>query len=389
MTRSLKSKRKPPLFSSELVLCLCLLLLWHPFEVAEGLIASSSIDHKTNIISILLSSRSPLRKTRLLERSSDGDHDEEEEPNFVPNYTGLDKRVNWKLANPPVPIRAEHTLLKSGALLRRGEFGRTEGRRVEEIEAACHKVGMTLDQGFLIRKQLAVTKVMRNSWRLKEGDKGSFEQIERQFEVEKRTLLRLSGDLDMPPVSILRAIIRKRVEEAFPEMSKKSDITRIVKSIINDEDPELVQQFLSSWETRQMQTAKAEDIIGYSDVGGQIESSKWEREIYKFLDERGINYLTEEDMRLAGSRITPDCLVLDNCVVNGREVRWIDAKNFYGSGLKECNGIKNKMTKQIAKYEAEFGGSGAIVFKHGFSQKFMETFPSKLFLDSGPLPFGN
>jgi hypothetical protein len=200
------------------------------------------------------------------------------------------------------------------------------------------------------------------------------------------TLLSLSRDLELPPVSIVRAIIRVRVDNAYPDMLDR-DRKQIVKSIINEDNAELVDLFLADWEVEQLQAAKAFDVIGYQRDPSEIESNKWEQAIYTFLNERNINYLTEDELRAGGSRTTPDVLLLDNCVINGQQIRWIDAKNFYGSGLKESSGIVKKMEKQIAKYETEFGGSGAIMFKHGFSQKFIGTLPSTLFLDAGPLHF--
>jgi hypothetical protein len=48
---------------------------------------------------------------------------------------------------------------------------------------------------------------------------------------------------------------------------------------------------------------------------------------------------------------------------------------YYTKGLK----------KQIATYKEEFGESGAVIFKHGFSRRLSKTVPNTLFLDAGPL----
>uniref|UniRef100_A0A7S4K148 CDAN1-interacting nuclease 1 n=1 Tax=Odontella aurita TaxID=265563 RepID=A0A7S4K148_9STRA len=363
-------------FSTLLASCLWLFAI----EVVEGLIHRPPLAGRSSLSGILLAAQ--------LRSGSTGDAslppaEEEAAPAFLPEYTGVDVQFDWELAGRPIPLAAERALLESGVLWRRGEFNRIEGRRVAEVEAKCRELGMTRDQGFFVRKQLAVTKVMRNTWKLK-GE--NFDNVEREFSKRRRTLLQLGRDLDLPPVSIFRAVLRQRVDVTYPDMLHR-DKKQLVKSVISADDAgaDLGHSLLTEWENEQLQTAKEFDIIGYSAVASEIESNKWEEAIYTFLDDRDVNYLAEDDMRAVGSRITPDCLLLDDCVINGREVRWIDAKNYYGSGLRESNGMMNKMKKQIAKYEAEFGGSGAIVFKHGFSQKFTRTLPSTLFLDSGPL----
>lgn len=349
-------------------------LLICAFQVAEGLLTSSFGRCSTP-------SSFPFAPLQECANSDDDNTIVDPPPEFIPTYTGIDVQLNWELANKPIPIQSELALLNSGVLWRRGEFNRIEGKRVTDVERGCLEVGMTLNQGFLIRKQLAVTKVMRNSWKLKKD----FKSMERKFGTQQRTLLQLSKELDLPPVNIVRTILRERVDNAYPEMIFR-DRKQMVKSIVYEDNLELVNTFLTAWEIKQLQIAKEFDVIGYSaDTTTNGPPEEWEQAIYAYLKERNINYLTEDDMREAGSRITPDCLLLDDCVINGHKVRWIDAKSFYGSGLRESSGIVTKMYKQIAKYEAEFGGSGAIIFKHGFSQNIPRKFPSTLFLDAGPL----
>mmetsp|Transcript_34223 Transcript_34223/g.38951 ORF Transcript_34223/g.38951 Transcript_34223/m.38951 type:complete len:385 (+) Transcript_34223:56-1210(+) len=305
---------------------------------------------------------------------------------FVANYTGIPIEIEWKQAQRPIPIGREIELLNSGVLLKRGEFGFAVDERCEEIEGKCHKLGMTREQGFLIRKHLAVTKVIKKSRSLEY----KFDSIKNAFCTKRHSLLQLSYQLDLPPVSIFRAILKERIYRAYPYMLS-SDRKKIVQKIIQDggtiDESDMVREHLTNWETDQLRIAKENDVVGYEYSDGRVLSSQWEEKIYDFLKERKVNFLTEDDLRVAGlgGVATPDCLLLDECIINGRLVRWIDAKNFYGSGLTETNGIIKKMKKQIAKYQQIFGGDGAIVFKHGFSVRMIDTFPSTLFLDAGQL----
>ena len=55
--------------------------------------------------------------------------------------------------------------------------------------------------------------------------------------------------------------------------------------------------------------------------------------------------MNETMLKDLGSKSTPDCVLLDDCYINGQLVRWIDMKNFYGS----CQSIHfvDKLKKQV------------------------------------------
>lgn len=153
--------------------------------------------------------------------------------------TGIERKIDWKASSEPVPLRSEVGLLKSGVLVRRGEFCTLHGDRLEEVERECKIWGMTLSQGLLIRRQLMVSKVVASSWKLKNERKLvlAIENFERMI-----SLMRLSADLDLPPVSIFRAIVARRVLEAYPDLRDR-DRKRIVKGIISEDDSEHVEIF--------------------------------------------------------------------------------------------------------------------------------------------------
>mmetsp|Transcript_10472 Transcript_10472/g.12890 ORF Transcript_10472/g.12890 Transcript_10472/m.12890 type:complete len:402 (-) Transcript_10472:314-1519(-) len=309
-------------------------------------------------------------------------------------YTNIPLELKYKSNSAPIPIHKEIALLKSGVLIRRGEFNFIEGSRLDEVRQKCDELGgVTLTQALLIRKQLMVTKVTRNTRRLQKEGK----MLEHSFANRRRTLLQLSRDIDLPPVSIFRHILRTRVDKAFPDL-RDSDKKRLVKSIINEEDGVDVGSYLCAWEIDELREAKRHDAVGYADTPSENYSAGWERALCAYLDAGGVNYLTEDGLRAAAAAeaagddsgrrrafATPDCLILDDCVINGRKVRWIDAKMFYASGLKESWHFVAKLKKQIAKYEAAFGESGAVVFKYGFSKRLEQEIPMTLFLDAGPL----
>ena len=230
-----------------------------------------------------------------------------------------------------------------------------------------------------MRQQLLVSHVVSNTWKIEKF----LDKIQRQFGTQQKDILEMSHALNLPPVSIVRAVVKSRVDEAHPHWRAR-DRKRLVKDIIHD-NSHSSDEFISSREWEQLQIAKASDFVGYQEERNDDEAREWEEALHAFLEEHDINYVTEDEMRQAGAQRTPDCLLLDDCTFNGRKVRWMDSKSFYGSGLKQNGYFVKSLKKQIASYETAFGETGAVIFKHGFSQDLSDRLPDTLFLDAGPL----
>jgi hypothetical protein len=74
--------------------------------------------------------------------------------------------------------------------------------------------------------------------------------------------------------------------------------------------------------------------------------------------------VTEQKKELGRPVRTPDILFLDHVEINGKPIAWIDAKHFYGA---DVDFQRKKMAKQMNRYIEEWG-SGAVVYRHGFSE---------------------
>lgn len=305
---------------------------------------------------------------------------------FDRSVTGQTRSIQWPSAEP-VPVEKEIELLMSGTLLRRGEFGRLVGSRALEVELECCERGFSFHQALSIRNQLMVGKSLKGSWKLKH--EGILQSIVEKFEHQQTPLLEISEQYDLPPVSIFRAIVAPRVLDAHPQLSclhRSRPAGRILQSIISESSQENVKLFLSEWELKELQTAKKHDVIGYQHnctVAGD-----WEKTIYAFLDEQRISYLSEDSLKLPGHEAigTPDCLLVDDLFINGKEIKWIEFKSFYASGLKDnAFFTKKAVSKQVERYQKEFGKHGAVILKNGFSDRISRRYPSTLFLDGTPL----
>lgn len=311
-------------------------------------------------------------------RSSSSEH-----PIHRPQFrNGIERKIHWPSAEP-VRIQKEIQLLMSNTLIRRGEYGKVYGSRALDVELSCQDAGLTFHQGVSIRKQLLMKKAMKNAWRLK--DEQIMKSICKDFE-KQRPILDISLSRDLSPVSLFRSIMASRVLEAYPRFSsanRSKPAGKIVQSIISETDH--LEKFLTEWEYNELKIAKENDIVGYE--GTSTIAQEWEQTIYKYLDEQNINYITEDTIKLQGLEEsgTPDCLLIDNLVLNGQPLRWIEFKSFYGSGLKDnAFFTKKAICRQIAKYDRTYG-RGAMVLKHGHSSKISQRYPSTLFLDGSML----
>jgi hypothetical protein len=165
-------------------------------------------------------------------------------------------------------------------------------------------------------------------------------------------ILKLSKQLDLSPLTIIRFIFNKIYNKQLKEL--------------------LSSNLLSEIDLNQYQIANKSDIYLSIDQHEQIESSiNFEKSIENILINYKIKYRTQEDLTKEQMSKdgyvsnTPDFLIDSNLEINSHIVKWIDAKNFYGSNI---DFVKNKIKKQIKKYINTYG-PGCIIFNYGFNSK--------------------
>ena len=112
-------------------------------------------------------------------------------------------------------------------------------------------------------------------------------------------------------------------------------------------------------------------------------TGKWfEDNLYAHLRALSLRFLTEEDIveihmaEGTALRSTPDVLFLDDVWINGRMVRWMDAKAYFGTQYGPVFGG--------AKKAAALWGPGALVFAKGYSRRL--RVPDTLLLGPGDVP---
>lgn len=294
--------------------------------------------------------------------------------------TGIKREIYWEQFAEPVSLASEVALFRRNVLYRPGEFGPLDASRQLELELECGAVGMTYHQGHSMRKQMLIKQTLKNGDKLK--DRKMVERLSKAFANEHKSLLDMSRELNLPPVSIFRSIIWSRL--ARHKVHSNQEKSRIIKSMIYECNMEQINEYLSDWEFEQMQMAKRNDIVGFAGHDGNT-AKDWEDQVLKFLDSHEINFVVEDDLRQSDAKSTPDCLVLDDLYVNKRPIRWIEVKSFYASGLNDNMYItKKSLFNQVKRYNTEFG-SGAVILKNGFCDVISSKLETTLLLDGGPL----
>jgi len=307
-------------------------------------------------------SRRPNKRRRNEEeRLEDEEAEEDEDP--LRQTDPLDrKRFEFHWPTHPVPKDDEERM--GSVVIRRGEFGPLDDERFEEVEGVvADTVAMDLDQALSLRDALLMSKATKCHYQLEFKGKVMLKLYKRGSNVND-----LAERFDLPPMGIFRTLLSQM------DWSK----SKIKKSLRN---PKL----LEGRERIEFDLAEASDNVMSVNQKDSVRSANaFERFLAEWFEERGVRLLREEDIRKeqkagGGGLLTPDVLFLDRVEINGSEVAWLDAKNFYGADVPQ---LRAKLRQQMGRY-VERWGAGAVVYRHGFSERL--RVPGCSLLDATPL----
>tara|TARA_X000001036_G_scaffold83940_1_gene75983 strand:+ start:2941 stop:3978 length:1038 start_codon:yes stop_codon:yes gene_type:complete len=267
---------------------------------------------------------------------------------------------DWVLS--PVPLSSEERV--ADVVMRRGEFGWVEDERLDEIAEFVKGQNMSLDQALSLRSALLQQKTVYSHGKLKSKAK----QMAAKYR-SGTSIVELSRNFDFPPMNVFRAVL----EANGWSKNKIKDSLRSPSSMKQREQDEF-------------KAAEAADRVSNVDQSEtQVRADLFEDVLADWFEEQGVRLRRQPEMVAEqkaehGRPIrTPDLLFLDHVIINGRPVSWIDAKHFYGG---DVDFQRKKTKKQMLRYIDEWG-SGAIVYRHGFSENLY--IPGVTMLDASPL----
>ncbi|RJU83709.1 MAG: hypothetical protein DWB99_01760 [Candidatus Poseidoniales archaeon] len=259
----------------------------------------------------------------------------------------IPREFSFSWPTSPVPLKEEAEMAK--LVIRKGEFGWLDDARVDEIADLVKNRDMTLDQVLSLRSALLQQKTVYGHGRLKSRSKALLRLYNEGINV-----VDLSKKFDFPPMNIFRVILAE----------KKWSKSRIKESLRTPSK-------LSKREQEEFEMAEAADRVSNVDqTETHVRADLFEDILSDWFESKGVRLrrqpemVSEQKKELGRPVKTPDILFLDLVEINGKPIAWIDAKHFYGA---DVDFQRKKMVKQMNRYIEEWG-SGAIVYRHGFSE---------------------
>lgn len=247
----------------------------------------------------------------------------------------------------PVPLTEEAEVAK--IVLRKGEFGWLDDETVSGIGKIVEDRNMNLDQALSLRSALLQQKTVYGHGRLKSRSK-----VLLRLYNDGVNVVDLSKRFDFPPMNIFRVILAE----------KKWSKSRIKETLRTPSK-------LDKREREEFEMAESADRVSNVDQSEtQIRADLFEDILADWFELKGVRLMRQTEMvsqqklELGRPVRTPDILFLDLVEINGKPIAWIDAKHFYGA---DVDFQRKKTVKQMNRYIEEWG-SGAIVYRHGFSE---------------------
>lgn len=260
--------------------------------------------------------------------------------------------VNLSIKLNPIDYSIEKYIKKKSII--DGEYGKMEDKNINKIVKSLKslKIKNIKTLIHLIRHIIINEKIMIRHKKLIDNIKKLYEKF------KNRSIMYLSKKYDFAPLMIIRQFLKyngynkQKIKNMLKDPEKITD-KKLRNDVIFIKENEL-------------------DIFTQVDKSDSEKNAiEFEKQIGKFLSKYSIKFKTQEDLAQEqiikyGKAInTPDFLIISKFTINGKQINWIDAKNFYGA---KSWFIKFSLEKQIKKYIKEWG-FGAIVFSQGVSSE--------------------
>ena len=231
----------------------------------------------------------------------------------------------------------------------KGCYGPLDAQQMDQIQNTIKSTQMSLSQAISLRSAYLQQKVMYRHQILRTQAKS----VSNQYKMG-HSVLDLAKRADQPPMNMFRVILSEMKWE-------KNKIKRALR------DPKTFKER----ERKEFLAAESMDIVSMVNQNEIHENSeKFEDLLSVWLEQKGVRFArqkeleTEQKEEFGKAVLTPDFLLLDTVIINGKLCHWIDCKAFYGANLQ----FTIKKTKQQMKRYIDHWGTGAIVYLQGFSE---------------------
>ena len=172
-------------------------------------------------------------------------------------------------------------------------------------------------------------------------------------------ILSLAEEVDLSAAQLARIILEKHLSESEynSECPPRPQVTRLMKEPCLIEDPLLAKEV--------HECLICDDHYGsFVDCIKHSVGHEYECKLKQTLDDLGLTYIDEDQMRDRGYDKTPDCKLEVPIAVDGHVVNWIESKASFGDEYSHKAYLKD----QFWSYWNRFG-PGMVIYWFGFIEE--------------------
>lgn len=179
---------------------------------------------------------------------------------------------------------------------------------------------------------------------------------------QKSSILEIASELCFPPVIVARVLLSQL---GFT----RGEIRRIINNPSEARDQRLVREISQAVERDAVYSPWAEKIQ-------RIRAGEGERLLARWLEQRDVLFLTQEEYYRVNGMLTPDFLV-DGLRMMGLKINWMESKAMYGSEEEHRRFLRGQYSRYIESF-----GAGAVVYWYGYDDEILGRTPNLLVLDN-------
>lgn len=181
--------------------------------------------------------------------------------------------------------------------------------------------------------------------------------------ISGESIVSLSDEIGFSPV-LMSLILLKR------HGISRRKVRQMLKNLEEVEDARLKNELSEVLKNDNLFTQHAHSL--------QVKRARMcEEEIGKWLKDRGIQFLDEEEIKKHTSTKTPDFLLKGSLKINSTKVTWIESKGLFGDAEEH----RRFLDKQFLEY-VKIYGAGVVVYWYGYVDSIVEENSEILIMDS-------
>ncbi|MBI4214655.1 TPD domain-containing protein [archaeon] len=213
----------------------------------------------------------------------------------------------------------------------------------KDVDVLNEKMGLSRDMLFNILARKVVRKVLKTFHMVKRRQKALFSEWKKG-----KTICQLAEKFDFPPVLTASFLAEEKgiTKKAFQMLLRFPE--KATDRRLRIEIPEVLEKdYVYSPKSSDLQRQHGKDA---------------EQKLSEFVSSLGVKFMTEYDIKKTKHHPrTPDFLLKEPVIVDGKKVFWVESKASFGSPEE----MRRDYRRQLEPYVKHFG-PGIVVYWYGF-----------------------